>query len=871
MKTLRRLNGITLVSVLAAPLLCAVSAVGTASAQSGVEKLQEFPLDEVQITDEYQTNLFDKDITYLITTLDSDRLLAGFRAVSQGTNPTNLYGGWEGTNIRGHTMGHWLSAVAQAYQQAEGSDVALASQIKAKLDDVVSKLKSYQLSSGFLFASPISEFDNFDNGSGGWVPYYTMHKILAGLIDAYKYEGNADALAVASKLGDWIYSRANAWSSTARSRVLGQEYGGMNDALYELYKLTNNANHLTAAHVFDDTSLFTTTAAGTDTLNGKHANMTIPKFIGALNRYRTLGSSEQSYFTAADKFLGIVQNSHSYVTGGNSEDEHFHEPGRLDARRDNVNNETCNSYNVSKLTRDLFRVTGDVKYADFYERVHINEILASMNPDTGMTTYFKAMGTGYFKVFGSPTNHFWCCTGTGMENFTKLNDSVYFHDDKDLWVTFYVGSTLDWAERGLSLTQTTDLPLTNKVSFTITAAPTDAVNLQFRKPYWVSTCQMAIAVNGQSVTPVETGGFLGVSRVWQPNDQVELAFPLFVQVSRLPDNQNAVAFTYGPLVLSAGLGTASMTTEPHGVQVLKASKPAGLQDTIRINSGTTINDWLANIQTNLVQTAGKLEFNLKNTDSDGKLVFIPHYSRYQDRYGIYWLMSGTAGGTATTNLVCPTVTAGEPGGSGGTGGATGSGGTTSAGGQSPSGGTTGAGGRSSGGATSAGGRTGIGGRSSGGSPGVGGGVVAGGGGDTNAGGLTGSGGAEPAGGGSGDSGGAVASGGSGGTRAGAGGPATGGAVDSGGTTTANGARAGTSGGAGGTQGASGGSAAEAGTSIGKVSDQGDDGGCGCRAAGRKEGSSAGGLLLSLGLLLWRRRRQARSVYSTRHSSRPTAD
>ncbi len=269
-------------------------------------------MDQVQITDSYQTNLFSKDITYLITTLDSSRLLAGFQAVSQGTTPTNLYGGWENTNIRGHTMGHWLSAVAHAYQQAQGSDATLASQIKTKLDDVISKLKSYQLSSGFLFATPLSQFDDFDAGTGStWVPYYTMHKILAGLIDVYKFEGNADALTVASKLGDWLYTRSNGWSAAAKSRVLGQEYGGMNDALYELYKYTKSTNHLTVAHVFDDTSLFTTIAAGTDGLNGLHANMTIPKFIGALNRYRTVGSSESSYFTAADQFLDDrTQESH---------------------------------------------------------------------------------------------------------------------------------------------------------------------------------------------------------------------------------------------------------------------------------------------------------------------------------------------------------------------------------------------------------------------------------------------------------------------------------------------------------------------------------------------------------------------------------
>jgi DUF1680 family protein len=835
-ETNRKLNHILLAAVPTLTLLSSAGVPLPALAQSSTEKLQEFPLDQVQITDSYQQNLFAKDVTYLITTLDADRLLAGFKAVSTNSNPTNLYGGWENTTIRGHTMGHWLTAVAQAYQQAKGSDATLAGQIKTKLDDVISKLKSYQLSSGFLFASPISEFDNFDNGTGGWVPYYTMHKILAGLIDVHKLEGNADALTVASKLGDWIYGRANGWSSSAKSRVLGQEYGGMNDALYELYKLTSNTNHLTAAHIFDDTGLFTTTAGGTDTLNGKHANMTIPKFIGALNRYRTLGSGESSYLNAASGFLGILLKSHTYVTGGNSQDEHFRTPGSLNRYRDNVNNETCNAYNVSKLTRDLFRVTGDVKYADFYERIHINEILSSINPETGMTTYFKAMGTGYFKVFGSPTNHFWCCTGTGMENFTKLGDSVYFHDAKDLWVTFYVSSKLDWKDRGLALTQTTDLPLTNKVTFTITAAPTDAVALKFRKPDWTSTCEMAIAVNGQAVTATESGGFVTVSRVWQANDKVELAFPLFVRASRLPDDQNAVAFTYGPLVLSAGLGTASMTTTSHGVQVLKATKPTGLQETIAINSGTTINDWLANIQTNLVQTPGKLEFKPKNTDSDSKLVFIPHYSRYQDRYGIYWILSGTAGGSATTNLVCPTV---EIGGTGGAGGSTGSGGTTG-------GATGGAGG--GGGITGSGGRTGSGG--AGGST-----TSQAGGGASGRGGASGSGGASVTGGttgGAGASGGASGSGtgGSGGARTG-----TGGAAASGGTT---GASAGGSGGASSSGGASGGSGGGPASSGGSTSGsggstvQGDStgaSGCSC-ALGRSAGAPAAlGWLFGFGLLL----------------------
>jgi len=669
----------------------------TASAGS-VDKLQEFSLDQVQITDAYQQNLFTKDVAYLITTLDSDRLLAGFKAVSTGANPTNLYGGWESQNIRGHSLGHWLSAVAHAYQQAKGSDPALAAQIKTKLDDVMTKLKSYQLSSGFLFATPMSQFDDMDSGgSNNWVPYYTMHKILAGVIDVYELEQNPDALTIASKMGDWLYTRASSWNAAAKSRVLGSEYGGMNDALYELYKLTKSANHLTVAHIFDDTSLFTSTAQGTDTLNGRHANMTIPKFIGALNRYRTIGSGESSYLTAADQFMAIVLKNHTYVTGGNSQDEHFHEPGKLDLHRDNVNNETCNAYNMSKLTRDLFLVTGDVKYVDFYERVHINEILSSMNPSTGMTTYFKPMGTGYFKAFGTPETSFWCCTGTGMENFTKLGDSVYFHDATDLYVTSFVSSTLTWPERSLSLTQATDLPTTNKVTVTINGAPLDAVNLKFRKPYWLASCHsVGVAVNGQSVNAVDAGGFLTVSRVWRAGDKVELTLPMEVQVSRLPDNQSAVAFTYGPIVLSAGLGTASMTTTGHA-WTIAATKPTGLQDTITINGGTGIETWLANIATNLVQTPGKLEFSLKNTDSDSKLTFIPHYSRYQDRYGIYFKLAGTAGGTVPAQTPCPPPMGGAGGAGNGTGGdgtsGDGSGGATSSagGGANTSGGTQGSG------------------------------------------------------------------------------------------------------------------------------------------------------------------------------------
>jgi DUF1680 family protein len=818
-----------MMAILAALPLGCLLVPSMALAASPVEKLQEFSLDEIQITDEYQKGLFAKEMKYLLDTLDADRLLVGFKAMSSGSNsPSNPYGGWENSLIRGHTMGHWLSAVAHAYGQTKGNDATLNDKIKTKIDHVITMLKTYQRPDGFLFATTDAQF-GAPEGKGGdsWVPWYTMHKILAGLVDVARYTGSADALDVASKLGDWIYARSSGWDSGTKSKVLGMEYGGMNDALYDLYKLTTKANHLTAAHAFDETNLFTTTAAGNDTLNNKHANTTIPKFIGALNRYRTLGTAEQAYFTAADKFLEIVLKNHTYITGGNSEAEFFHEAGKLDARRTALNNETCNSYNMSKLTQYLFLSTGDIKYADYYERVHINEILASINPETAMTTYFKGMGTGFFKVFSSETNHFWCCTGTGMENFTRLNDSVYFHDDKDVWLIYYVNSSLNWKDRGLSLTQAADLPMSDKVNITVTAAPTDAVALKFRKPYWTSTCQVGITVNGQAVNAAESGGFYSVSRVWQANDKIELTFPIFVQFSRLQDNENAVAFTYGPIVLSAGLGTSSMTTQPQGVQVLQATKPTGIQEGFTINSGTSINAWLSDLQKNLVQTPGKLEFNLKNTDSDGKLVFIPHYSRYKDRYGIYWKLTGTAGGTASTAVTCPSGT----GGSGGTGGSTGAGGSTGSGGKGGTGGVTSSGGiaveggrtASSGGGTA--GSTGTGGKASGGSSAAPGGSIAG---------TVGS---------------SSAVGGQGGGKSSAVGGSSVVAVSSG---NVNGGSAGSNNsGAAGYSGSKSG-AGSSGDSSGKTAVQGGSGGCSLGGQA-SNGQLMIGLLLGLGLMLARRR------------------
>ncbi len=787
----------------------------TASAQ-----LQDFDMAQVRVTDPYYAQLFTVDVDYVLR-LDPDRMLAGFEAVSRGQDPANgvtLYGGWEGgwSLLRGHTLGHYLTALAQGHKQTIGVDAERNQAINAVLDRAISELSTYQdRTGGYLFASPESHFDRLEARSDDiWVPWYSMHKILSGLIDVYKLTGNETALNVASRLGDWVYNRASSWDSATHSHVLSIEYGGMNDCLYELYKYTNSQDHLDAAHIFDEDSFFSPISQGQDRLNGLHANTQIPKIIGALNRYRALGESESSYFTVAEQFWSLVLDNHTYVTGGNSQLEHFHEPGQLDARRDNTNNETCNSYNMLKLTRELFKITTDVKYADFYERNFINEILSAINPETGMTTYFKPMGTGYHKVFGRETDTFWCCNGTGMENYTKLNDSIYFHDASDLYVNLFISSTLNWTDRALTLTQSADVPLTPTVSFTIDAAPAEEVAIKLRKPYWLAADELAtITVNGQGICTQAIDGYFEVSRVWNAGDTIQYTIPADVTVSRLPDNQNAVAFMYGPVVLSAGMGTDNLTSEAQWASEKAAEPSSPKKDTIAITSGT-IEDWIANINDNLVQTPGALEFTLQNTDEDGNLSFTPQYLRYQDRYGIYFRLQGTQGTDQGTGGPPDEVWTDCEAGSGGTGGAA-TGGAANTGGNSATGGA---------GATTSGT----------------GGVVATGGGTT--GGVGGA------------TGGVVATGGivegTGGASTSGGTPATGGAVIS---TTGGVAAVGNTPAVGG--GAATGPQTTGGTAGPALESSDEDTGCSCATPATKPPGFGGGLGLLVGLVLWGRRRR----------------
>jgi len=623
-------------------------------------EINAFSLDQVNVTDDYVVNAVNLEVAYL-QEFEVDRLLAGFRETAGlDTKGAVRYSGWENSLIAGHTLGHYLTACAQAYKSAMVSDENKKLLFK-KIKDIVDGLLECQVFTkgrkGFVFGALILDranveyqFDNVEHGKTdimkeAWVPWYTMHKLIAGLVDVYNLTGYENAKVVASGLGDWTYNRASGWSDKLRKKVLAIEYGGMNDCLYDLYKITMDPKHAEAAHIFDEEELFEKVKSGADNvLNNYHANTTIPKFMGALNRYETLHGKKLNgeevdasrYLEYAKAFWQMVIDKHTYITGGNSEWERFGLDSVLDAERTNCNNETCNIYNMLKLSRKLFQITGDKKYADYYENAYINSILSSQNPRTGMTTYFQPMATGYFKVYSSKFSHFWCCTGTGMENFTKPNDSIYFHKDNTLYVNVYISSVLDFKQQKVTVIQESGIPNTDTAKFTIKTEKGKEADLKLclRLPDWAAG-DVKVLLNGNEIgAPVENG-YLAIDRKFADGDVVAVKIPMEIKAYGLPDNVNVYAFMYGPLVLSAKLGCENMTTTTTGVNVTIPAIKIPDTDTVVLDKESgTVADFISNINRYMKKAEGRLEFALTGTKTP--LTFVPHYSQHTERYGIYW-------------------------------------------------------------------------------------------------------------------------------------------------------------------------------------------------------------------------------------------
>lgn len=630
-----------------------------------MNKISDFDLSAVTLTNDYFVNAFNKEIVYL-TSFDTDKLLAGFRETAGlSMKGVERYAGWENMLIGGHTLGHYLTACAQAYISANITDED-RNAIKKILTDLIYGLKECQdaVGTGFIFGAKVLDkkniylqFDNVEKNetdimSKAWVPWYTMHKIVAGLVtvasvtDHSLQEIATTALQVASFLGDWVYSRTSSWSEDLQQQILNIEYGGMNDCMYDLYLLTKKEIHKTAAHSFDQIHLFEKiydAEEGEDILNNHHANTTIPKFIGALKRYLVCVDTDEKdaeiYFNYAKKFWEMVVHNHSYITGGNSEWEHFGKDNILDAERTNCNCETCNVYNMLKLTKSLFEITGDVKYADWYENTFLNSIMSSQNPETGMTTYFQPMAGGYFKVFGTEYTKFWCCVGTGMENFTKLGESFYFHKENTLFVNQYISSDLCWKEQGVTIKQTSNIPESETVAFEIIGSFDG--NIAFRLPNWLAS-KASITINDKLIDYVSDNGYAFVKGTFTDKTRIIVTLPMKVTAFSLKDNSSSYAFKYGPVVLSALLGKKDMIMSSTGVDVTipkdSVFENAYLQsgnDEIEVNTNS-VEDFMNNINDFMERDvkAKKLTFHLKGTNAN--LMYVTHFSQYKERYGIYF-------------------------------------------------------------------------------------------------------------------------------------------------------------------------------------------------------------------------------------------
>ena len=642
---------------------------------------EPFELDKVQILDNYYLSAQKSDIAFL-KKMDTARLLAGFRTTAGiDTKGVRPYGGWEDSLLGGHCVGHYLTALAQAVK------VTGDKELKEKSQTLIAGLEECQkkLGTGFLFGAKVEDkedvekqFDILEGKKKGetWVPWYNMHKVLAGLVDTYKYTGNETALLVAEKLGDWIYERVSKWDLKTNQKVLETEYGGMNDCLYELYSYSHNKHHLEAAQKFDEKALFLMAAKGEkNCLDGKHANTHIPKFIGAIKRYnvlKQLGEAKQedeAYLVDAEKFFEMVVKRHSFVTGGISVMEHFRKDYHLDEIRTQTNCESCCAHNMLKLAKELFKATRKKEYADYYETTLRNAIMGAVKTESGAASYFTPMATGYYKTFGEEEpekNMFWCCTGSGMENFTKLGDSIYFRANDTLLVNQYVASKVTWEEKNLVLTQKSDVTKSEEISFVLNALHDKEISdvaIALRIPDWMHG-EATIYVNGaEKMTAAGNSEYVLLERNWEDGDVIMAKYPMSVESVGLLDQDAVFAFRYGPTVLAAKLGKEKMgeatwagidLTAPLykvvGNECRKDTiaygepKTTELLDneTLTIQKETSVNEFVSHIERYLVRDTESetLSFHLKGTDADttfeNGLQFVPFNTLNDERYGIYW-------------------------------------------------------------------------------------------------------------------------------------------------------------------------------------------------------------------------------------------
>ena len=590
-------------------------------------KAKPFDIKQVRLLDGPFKDAMERDRKYLHE-LDSDRLLHMFRLNAGLPSSAQPLGGWEKPDceLRGHTMGHYLSACALMYASTGDEE------LKAKADAIVAELAKCQKKlgdTGYLSAFPETWFDRVEAVKRVWAPYYTLHKIYAGLLDMYMYCDNKQALEIAEKMAAWNKTRLDKLDEAQMQRMLnGTEQGGMNEAFANLYSVTGNNDYLQISNRFNQARYIEPLSRGEDRLKGEHVNSFIPNIIGTARQYELTGNEGDRKI--AEYFWSQVADHRSYCTGGTSNEEHWRtDPDKLADQLGDHTQETCCTYNMLKLTRHLFSWTADIHYADYYERALYNSILSTQNPDTGMMMYFVPLATGRWKTFNLPYGSFWCCTGTGMENHAKYGDSIYFHNGNTLYVNLFIPSDLNWSQQNVHIIQETNFPESDSTTLTVKADKPTTLDIRIRVPYWAKQGVTA-KINGEAITAKETDGYLSINREWRDGDKLEITMPMSLHTHPMPDDDTLVAIMYGPLVLAGKLGSDGLTEK----NVLTTSNwykfpPDQIASAPPLTvASDNVNDWVKPV-------AGE-PLTFKTIDQSQDITLIPYYKLFQQRYIIYW-------------------------------------------------------------------------------------------------------------------------------------------------------------------------------------------------------------------------------------------
>lgn len=584
----------------------------------------EFSLDQLTLGNSRFMDNQNRTLNYA-RSVNVDRLLYNFRANHKlSTNGAQKNGGWDAPDFpfRSHVQGHFLSAWVQCYATLKDANcLKNANYLIDELAKCQANNQAAGFNTGYLSGFPESEFQALETGQlkSGNVPYYCVHKTMNGLYDAWRVLGNDKARQILVGMAGWVDGRTSKLSTSQMQSMLGTEFGGMNDILTAVYQLTGDKKWLTTAQRFDHASVFDPLASNQDKLDGLHANTQVPKWIGAAREYKATGNTR--YLNIARNAWAITVSAHTYAIGANSQAEHFHAPNAISGYLTQDAGEHCNTYNMLKLTRELWTIDpSNVKYFDFYEAALYNHVLGAQNPadNHGGITYFTPLNPGGRRGVGpawgggtwsTDYDSFWCCMGTGLETNTKYMDSVYFYDSASLWVNLFMSSSVNWAAKGVKVSQTTTFPVSDTTTLKIESGSGDFA-MKIRIPSWAQGASIAIngaAASGVTVTP---GSYAAISRSWKTGDTVTVTLPTKFRTIVANDKTTVAAVAYGPVVLAGNYKQGTLSAMPTlALNTVKRTSTSSLAFTA---------------------SAGGQAVDL-----------IPFYDAQNINYNVYWTVSGS--------------------------------------------------------------------------------------------------------------------------------------------------------------------------------------------------------------------------------------